>query len=150
MASLRTQGADPSVRQIKKRRSDYQGKNEKKRNQRRTKCKERRRERRGECQEGHELSDSKDYCSYPAGQQAREKNAQTEKVTRLLSGRNRNGERKEELVSTGSTVRINLLDSFKNKLSGNGTDKQQGSYLGYGSFFWLAVVLTSKSNADRV
>ena len=110
MGSLRTQGADPSVRQIKKRRSDYQGKNEKGRNQRRTKCKERR----GECQKGHELGDSKDYCSYPAGKQAREKNAQTEKATRLLSGRNRNGERKEELVSAGSTVRLNLLAWFKN------------------------------------
>ena len=151
MASLRTQGADPSVRQNKKRRSDCQGKNEKKRNQRGRKCKERRGERRGKCQEGHELSDSKDYCSCSAGQQAREKNAQTEKATRLLSGRNRNGERKEELVPTGSTVRINLLDSFKNNFSGNGTDKQQYSYLGYGTFFWLAVVLTSKSNvlADR-
>ena len=146
IAILRTQGADPSVRQNKKRRSDYQWKNEKGRNTRRTNCKERRGERRAECQEGHELSDSKDYCSYPAGQQAREKNAKTEKATRLLSGRNRNGERKEELVSTGSTVRINLISSFKNKLSGNGTDKQQYSYLGYGTFFWLAVVLTSKSN----
>ena len=77
------------------------------------------------------------------------KNAQTEKATRLLSGRNRNGERKEELVPTCSTVRINLLDSFKNKLSGNGTDKQERFYMGYGTFFWLAVVLTSKSNADR-
>ena len=40
IAILKTQGADPSVRQNKKLRSDYQGKNEKGRNQRRTYCKE--------------------------------------------------------------------------------------------------------------